>query len=47
MDKVPENKIEAVKFRCIVLSRLDFLTLEGETDRLFRNVGNELRLYAA
>ena len=26
---------------------LDFLTLEDETDRLFRNVGKELQLYAA
>jgi hypothetical protein len=26
---------------------LDFLTLEGGTDRLFRNVGTELPFYAA
>jgi hypothetical protein len=35
MNEVPENKIEAVNFSCIVFSLLDFLTLEGETDVLF------------
>jgi len=35
MDKVPENKIEAVNFSCFEFSLLDFLALEGEPDRLF------------
>jgi len=47
MDDVPENKMEAVNFSCLVFCLLDFLTLEGETDMLFRNTGEALPLYAA
>jgi hypothetical protein len=47
MDEVPENKIQAANFSCIVFFLLDFLTLEGETDWLFQNVGKDLPLYTA
>ena len=36
-----------VNFSRAVFSLLDFLTLEDGTDRLSRNVGTELSLYAA
>jgi hypothetical protein len=40
-------KIVSVNFCHAVLPVLDFLTLEAGNDRLSRNVGMELPLYAA
>jgi hypothetical protein len=45
MDKVPDKKTVSVNFRHAPGSLLDFLTLENGTNRLYRNVGNELSLY--
>ena len=47
MHEVPENKNESVNFSCFLFSVLDFLSLEGETDRLFRNAGKALPLNTA
>jgi hypothetical protein len=47
MDKIPKKKNESVKFSHALFSLLDFLTLQGATDRLFQNIGSELPLYAA
>ena len=47
MGKITAKKNLSVNFSHAVFSLLDFLTLEDGTDRMSRNVGKELRLYAA
>jgi hypothetical protein len=47
MDKVPKQKIMSVDFCCALFSILDFYTLEDVINMLFRNIGEELPLYAA
>ena len=46
VDKVPDKKVVSVNFSHAVSSLLDFLTLEDGTNRVYRNVGSELSLYA-
>ena len=46
MDKVPKKKIVSVNFSHALIFLLDFLSFEYGTDRLPRNIGNELPLYA-
>jgi len=45
--QTPKNKIVSVIFSCALVTLLDFLTLEGGTDRLSRNMGKEFVLCAA
>jgi len=45
--QTPKNKIVSVIFSCAVVTLLDFLTLEGRTHRLSRNMGKEFLLCAA
>jgi len=47
MDKAAKRKIMSVNFSGAILSFLDFLTLEGGTNSLSRNVGKELPLNTA
>jgi hypothetical protein len=44
--QVPKKKIASVNFIHAVLSLLDFMTLGERANRLSRNAGNELSLYA-
>ena len=46
MDKVPKKKTMSVNFSHALFYRLDFLTLEGCTDRLSQYVSKKLPLYA-
>jgi hypothetical protein len=46
MAKVPKKKTVSVNFSHAVIFLLDFLSFEYGTDRLPRNVGKELPLYA-
>jgi len=45
--QITEKKNLSVNFSHAVFSLLHFLTLEDGTDRMSRNVGKELHLYAA
>jgi ssDNA-specific exonuclease RecJ len=47
MDKILKKKIVTVNFICSVFYLLEFFTLEDGTDRLSKNVGEELPFYAA
>jgi hypothetical protein len=46
MDKTPKKKMVSVNFCQEFFSLLDFFTLEDGTNRLSRNVSNELPLYS-
>ena len=41
-----KKKTVSVHFRCAMFSLLDFLTYEDGTDRLSRNAGKKLPIYA-
>jgi len=47
MDKVPKRKIVSVNVWLTCSALLEFLTLEGGTDMLYRNICKELPLNAA
>jgi hypothetical protein len=46
MDKVPKKEDVSVNFSCAKFPHLDFLTLEGGTDKLSQNISKELLLSA-
>jgi len=47
MDKVPKKKTMSVTFSCALFYHLDFLTLEGGTERLSSYLSKKLPLCAA